>query len=472
MDDGSGLLVYGVMGWIIAGLVMIYSQWKTQLGTVGLGTMYLLNLALNHFLGGVIYLLPWYSTPIAHDVELGFEATTYALLSFTLGNAILTPLIVRITGWPHIRVTDQNNDPVLAKIYLGIAFISYFVLIPVLGQLPTISAVLSAGWTFLVVGIGLLIWHAYQQQNWRQFLYLLALLPLLPFLTVITQGFIGYGTVAILIVVTFVATFYQPRWHVAIAAVLGVYLGLSVFVTYMRDRTDIRDTVWRGATISSRFDRLAATFSQFELIDFNNQNHLMLIDLRLNQNYLVGAAVEHLSNGRGTFANGETILNSILALVPRAIWPDKPFRAGSEGLVAEYTGLRFAEGTSVGLGQVMEFYINFGYPGIVGGFIFLGVLIGLVDKGAAARLKENDWRRFTIYFLPGLGLLQAGGSLGEMTTTAGSALVTSVVVNRILLWKLQKQSTGKPKIENTNDSAVQTLPKVMEARLPRGRMHW
>lgn len=470
--DGNDLLLNGILGWIVAGLVMIYSQWKTQLGTVGLGVMYVLNLALNHFLGGLIYLLPWYYTPQVREVELGFEATTYALLAFTIGNAIVTPLIVWLTGWPRIQATDQPANPWLAKIYLGIALTSYFVLIPVLGNLPTLGALLSTGWTFMVVGLGLLIWQAYQQRNWRQMFYWFAALPLLPFLTVITQGFIGYGTVAILIVVTFVATFYRPRWHIVIAAVLGVYLGLSVFVTYMRDRNDIRDAVWGGAAYGSRFDRLTTTFSQFELIDLNNQDHLALIDSRLNQNYLVGAAVEYISNGRGSFANGETILNSFLALIPRAIWADKPFRAGSEGLVSQYTGIIFAESTSVGIGQVMEFYINFGYSGIVVGFFILGVLIGLIDKGAVARLKENNWQGFAIYFLPGLGLLQAGGSLGEMTTTAGAAFVTALIVNRVLLWKLRGQKARRQAAQSDLAITPDALPSVVNGRGTKGQVNW
>ncbi|MBI3425574.1 MAG: hypothetical protein HY011_21835 [Acidobacteria bacterium] len=434
--------------------------------------MYVLNLAVNHFLGGLIYLLPWYYTPQAPQVELGFEATMYALLAFTLGNAIVTPLIVRLTGWPRIQATGQQADPWLAKIYLGIALVSYFVLIPLFGNLPTLGALLNAGWTFLVVGLALLIWQAYQQRKWRQLFYWFATLPLLPFLTVITQGFLGYGTVAILIVVTFMSTFYRPRWHVVIAAVLGVYLGLSVFVTYMRDRSDIRDAVWGGAAYGSRFERLVTTFSHFELIDLNNQEHLTLIDSRLNQNYLVGAAVDYLSNGRGEYAKGETILNSFLALIPRAIWPDKPFRAGSEGLVTEYTGIVFGENTSVGIGQVMEFYINFGYTGIVIGFFVIGVLIGLIDKGAVARLKENDWQGFAIYFLPGLGLLQVGGSLGEMTTTAGAALVTALLVNRILLWKLRIQKTNTTQPEDQPEGQIRTLPNILAPRGGRGRVNW
>ncbi len=46
--------------------------------------------------------------------------------------------------------------------------------------------------------------------------------------------------------------------------------------------------------------------------------------------------------------------------IPRALWPNKPVVGGSGDLVSTYTGIRFADGTSVGIGQVLESFVNFG----------------------------------------------------------------------------------------------------------------
>ena len=56
----------------------------------------------------------------------------------------------------------------------------------------------------------------------------------------------------------------------------------------MRDRSDIREVVWGGESATARIARLEDTFLDFELFDIHNVDHLQRVDLRLNQNYLVG----------------------------------------------------------------------------------------------------------------------------------------------------------------------------------------
>src|SRR5207245_1669091 len=87
----------------------------------------------------------------------------------------------------------------------------------------------------------------------------------LPFLTVVTQGYIGYGTVAALSVFAFITSFYRPRWKLVIIGLLVAYLGLSLYVTYMRDRQDIRDVVWGGQSYRARAQRVYGTLTAPEL---------------------------------------------------------------------------------------------------------------------------------------------------------------------------------------------------------------
>jgi putative effector of murein hydrolase LrgA (UPF0299 family) len=86
----------------------------------------------------------------------------------------------------------------------------------------------------------------------------------------------------------------------------------------------------------------------------------------------------------------------------------------------------------VGVGQVMEFYLNFGTPGVVIGFIIMGVIITALDWQAAERLARSDLHGFVLWFLPGIALLQVNGQLVEMTASAAASLVVALLVNRYL----------------------------------------
>ena len=189
--------------------------------------------------------------------------------------------------------------------------------------------------------------------------------------------------------------------------------------------------------------QLQKTAEEFEWFDVSNDEHLRQIDGRLNQSYLAGLAVSRLSEN-GQYVHGDTLWEALIALVPRAIWPDKPMAAGSGNMVSEYTGLIFATGTSVGIGHVMEFYVNFGTVGVVFGFLFMGVLVTTLDVAAAERLAINNLHGFVLWFLPGISLLQVGGSLVEATVSAVASIGVALLANKYLDRLEGKQADGGP----------------------------
>jgi hypothetical protein len=152
----------------------------------------------------------------------------------------------------------------------------------------------------------------------------------------------------------------------------------------------------------------------------------------------VGAAVNMLET-TGQFARGETIIDAFLGLIPRVIWPNKPIRAGSGDLVTRFTGIEFAEGTSVGIGQVMEFYGNFGREGVVIGLFLIGLVVGTADRMAGWYLAAGDWKRFAAWYLPALGMLQTGGSLFELLTSTVAAGVSIRVCHAFVIPMLESR---------------------------------
>ena len=130
-----------------------------------------------------------------------------------------------------------------------------------------------------------------------------------------------------------------------------------------------------------------------------------------------------LDLGEVNFARGETFRQAAISVVPRILWPSKPVTAGSPDIVSYFTGVPFAAGTSVGVGQVMEGYINYGTPGVVVLFVIFGTALGVIDVRAARKLRDGDTLAFMVWFVPGIALLQPGGSLVDVGATTAASIV-------------------------------------------------
>src|SRR5262249_39950846 len=117
--------------------------------------------------------------------------------------------------------------------------------------------------------------------------------------------------------------------------------------------------------------------------------------------------------------------------IPRLIWPNKPV-AGSGGLVTRFTGVEFAEGTSVGVGPILELYGNFGEFGVILGFVVLGCAIRAIDLSAGILLRAGRWGDFAVWFLVGISLMNVGGSFVECAAGTVASIVLGNACNRIL----------------------------------------
>jgi putative effector of murein hydrolase LrgA (UPF0299 family) len=208
-------------------------------------------------------------------------------------------------------------------------------------------------------------------------------------------------------------------------------VSLSIFVNYFQHRQEIRDQVWGGAPLEARIDSVIDTGRDFEWLDPTNRGHLIALDQRLNQNYFVGLAARRIQQGQVEYLKGNFVWQGLLALVPRAFWRDKPVFAGSPQIVSKMTNLRLSPTSSFGVGNVMEFQINFGIPGVVIGFLVLGWLIGTLDLKAAVAEGRGDLGAMILFFLPCVALIQPNGSVVELFSGSAAALVGAVVWNHV-----------------------------------------
>jgi hypothetical protein len=105
---------------------------------------------------------------------------------------------------------------------------------------------------------------------------------------------------------------------------------------------------------------------------------------------LLAAALEY-TPAVEPFAYGSTLLDIFVALVPRALWPDKPFELGGSAFVTKYTGIAFGEGTSVATGLLFELYINFGTGAVLIGMFLLGLGFAWLERKFYVYSGKNHW---------------------------------------------------------------------------------
>jgi hypothetical protein len=436
--------------WAAAASAVVYCRLKSASVGAGLVPVYVFNLWLIHWLAVCLYLIPGYEYYNVDVVRQGLEQSTYGIAAFAFGSLILTPFLMKLRPVRGNRNVSYEVHEKLPAAYMVVGAVSYVLLSSFLGRVPTATALVGVGQQLFIVGVCLWFWMAWWKQDIKRWIMCSAIMLLLPFITIVSRGFIGYGAMAVMTVLAFVVSFTRVSAKVLIAVCLLGYVGLSFYVSYMRDRVQIREVVWGGVPLQGRVMRVYETINTLEWFDPSNESHLTRIDERLNQNFLVGSAVEWLLLTED-YAHGETVWQALVAFVPRAIWPEKPVVAGSGELVSEHTGIRFAEGTSVGIGQVMEFYINFGTGGVVFGFLIMGVILTIIDLNAAQRLLQDDWQKFALWYLTGISFLQVGGSLVEVTSSAAASVVVALLVNKTLLYRFQrKQVLERGEIQEVN----------------------
>ncbi len=279
---------------------------------------------------------------------------------------------------------------------------------------------------------------AVQSGNLQRILIWCGALMVYPTIMLVAGGFISYGAAAAMIVVSVLAILARSYWRAVAGIVVASLVGLTLFVNYFEHREDIRESVWGGASMENRLGSVGEIATNFHLIDLDSDKDLIALDQRLNQNLFVGLAATRINDGEVAYLNGQSVIDGVLALVPRAFWADKPITGGSGKIVADMTGLQLNEDTSWGVGNVMEFYINFGLPGLVIGFLALGWLVGFLDLRAATAEQRGEFKSVFIYFLPAVAVIQPGASIVEISGSAGAAVLVSYVWK--WLWTMQSAS--------------------------------
>jgi hypothetical protein len=386
--------------------------------SLGLPISYLGSLLLIHVPGAIVHLFDSNNLLIQQRpfTEVGIGLTALGAVCFVIGVALAN---LR----KHPVVPRPANRTTFARFCLiggAIATIGSF-----LFAFPSIRAIVERGgliWMLaIVVGLRGAVMRSDRVATWRW----LGALIIYPVLMLIFGGFLSYGVAAMITVLAAVVVVARSKARVAIACIVASIVGISVFLSYFENRTEIRGAVWGGAPVETRVGVSLDAFRQIKLFNPANEEHLAAINARLNQNYFAGLAATRISNGDAQYLYGKTIQDGFLAIIPRVFWPDKPIEAGSGTIVSDMTGLQLSRSTSFGVGNVMEFQINFGIPGIVIGFLLLGFVLRKLDRKATQSYEGGELGNSIVYYLPAVAMIQPNGSMVEVIGGAVSALIAA-----------------------------------------------
>jgi hypothetical protein len=385
--------------------------------SLGLPFAYLAALCLEHVPGALAREMNGNFLIGARWIETGIGFTAIASISFVVGVWVARFL----NPTTPIRPVDHHRFFVFCVI--GGWFFNYG--ISFLRGIPTLGAALDKGSAIWMLGVMLGLRVALRRGDVTWVGIWLAALAVFPVMTLLYGGFLSYGALAVIIVCSILVISARSRLRLTVGIVLAVFFGLTTFVNYYVNRDSIRAVVWSRADLEQRVEATKRIFTNFEWFDPANARHQVALDERLNQNYFVGIAADRIEREQVGYLYGRSLWEALLSLIPRVIWPGKSVFGGSGNIVPEMTGLMLNKQTSWGVGNVMEFYINFGIPGLIVGFIILGWLLGMLDRKAAVAESRGDLGKTILCFLPAAALIQPLGSMVELTSGSVVALVAA-----------------------------------------------
>lgn len=404
--------------------------------SLGLPFAYLFTLQLNHVPGAYAHLVRPELFATTQYVALGLWHTAVGSSCFVVGLLVargrqsagaegLSGRAVRSTASGSMDLDVRFRVFCLLGGWFFVYGLSPF------SSIPSLGALIEKGGAIWILGVMLGLREALTRPDASTGMVWLAALSVYPTLMLILGGFLSYGSAAAIIAMSITAVTLRSMFRVLLGCIILVFIGLTVFVNYFVERDDLREVVWSSNGLETRINAAIEIFSNMEPLNLTNDGQANAFNDRLNQNYFVGLAAERVDNGLVEFRYGQSFYEAAIAVIPRAIWPDKPVFGGSGTIVREMTGLPLSLHTSWGVGQVMEFYINFGWWSLTLGFIFLGWLIGRLDRKAALAVRCGNSHRLLVCFLPAVALIQPIGSFVELCGGAAAAYFAALVWSRV-----------------------------------------
>lgn len=438
MDDIQLPMVAVCLAWLAAVLFIVRSCQRSRTGSVGLPAAYMFATTFL-YVSAFLYCVPGYShrridsLPYLWNYNITDQAvlagaiqTSLAMISFAVGVYLYQSRAPRQTA-RAARLDREGPDSFANSVPILAAFaIAGFAVMFLRINIPGLSALSLVAQNVGTVLVCLGYYNANAAGNRHAKLTWLAIGIAIPVWNVVALGFLSSGFTVATIIGAFLLTNTAARtWRglKTFAAIFGVaYFALSAFVAYLSGREEIRKVIWGQADFIDRFVALGKAFSEISLLTPFDFTNLDWIAIRLNQAAFVGKMVEWHEMFPDLRTNGASLLLSLLAWVPRALWPGKPENAGNQ-FIETNTGLHFSEGARFGAGQIFEFYVNLGSLGVVIGMLVMGLVLAHLDARAARALRANRLYDCVRNFAIGTALIVPLSDIFFMVSTCAATWI-------------------------------------------------
>jgi len=413
---------------VVLTLIFLSSK-SAKVPALGLTVIYFYGFFTNSVPGASLLLIDWYEYLPKYHTYTGFVASSIGAILFGLGAAVVH-MFARLDHTKSQKViVDRDTSAKIESFALVLLGMSLFANITILflGGIASISALLTA--LTLLTTIACFIWLWLEKIRFQSKVGLLFCLVAYPLYMLIFGGFLGFGITFIASIAIFFVLQKRPSAGVLLILPFAAFLAFSFSVSYLVARTEFREVVWDSSDLNQRFAALDRLVDRFEWFNADNIEHLRMIDMRMNQNWLVGVAIESVETGKTEISYGQSLSDAAVSWIPRAIWADKPITGGSGNLVSDITGIEFNKETSIGVSHWLELYANFGMWGLSIGMFLLGVLIRLIDLSAGRALRQANMGRFVFMAFLGSAFLNTLGSFAEsISSIAANAIAATVVL--------------------------------------------
>jgi hypothetical protein len=168
-------------------------------------------------------------------------------------------------------------------------------------------------------------------------------------------------------------------------------IAIPVLVTIQSVKSEYRKATWSGREDANveTISNLAVQADEGEKNDWVHSRGVVRTVARLNQGWHLGLVLRWVPRNR-EFSDGEEFIGDLVGtIIPRVFSPNKKVIGGQDKF-DDFTGHKLRGGTSMTIGVLGDFYINFHRVGSYIGLFLFGAIISRVFYGFIKRHVLED----------------------------------------------------------------------------------